>query len=183
MAEDSKFNEAHYNRIAKDLIDQLPDHIGEQVELLANEYKVPLWQFVCGIMLDSYQLGRLSAFVLDPAWKDGYRHRDYKCAHCGKAFEAIRINQVYCSNECGTEAAKEARVNGSLNDAKAQPITNRPPVDRDSDGDSAPTEDDVLAALDSFAASGGAQTNESPKGAGDWTTKLRKGSNTVQSEL
>jgi hypothetical protein len=142
------------NEEARSLIEQLPDHINEHIFRLAEEFHVPLWQFVCGLVLDSYQLGRLSAFQLDPAWKDGFRGGEYKCAQCGQAFKARRINQLYCCNECGVAAKLEA-------DGYVRPTTPTTSVDVSSvvdfsgGGEPEPDdEDSVLGLLDTLAATG-----------------------------
>jgi len=90
---------------AEMLVDQLPDHIGELVHELAKEYVLPLWHIVCGVLLEVHSQGHLSAFQLDPAWRDGLRQREYKCKHCGETFKPIHIGQPYCSNKCGSEVA------------------------------------------------------------------------------
>jgi len=147
--------EKELNQASQTLIDQLPDHIGEQVTSLSQSFKLPLWQFVCGIMLDSHQVGRLSSFQLDPAWKDGYGKRSYECAYCGKTFKPKRINQLYCSNECGTK--EEESKNGTFDKPKPTepaPSEFNPTEPSSVSVDSFDGEEDVLGLLDSIAAHG-----------------------------
>lgn len=145
-------NESTLNDYANTLVTQLPDHIGEQVTDLAREFKVPLWQMVCGFMLDSYQLGRLSAFQLDPAWKDGLRGTQYVCNFCGQPFKARHINQLFCSNECGLGLTKEETPDEPV-DSLASVAASDSGMGGDGDSSPADLEDDVLGLLDSTAAS------------------------------
>lgn len=96
--------ETNLNKAASELLAQLPDHVGQLVHSLSKQYRMLLWQYTCGILLAVHLEGRLSEFQLDPAWKQGLRTQTLKCKHCNKDFTPRRINQVYCSNECGLKA-------------------------------------------------------------------------------
>lgn len=89
------------------LLQQLPDNAGELVRILRTEYEMPLWQLFCGILLAMHLEGRLSAFTLDPAWRDGIRQRDLVCKKCKKPFTPIHINQLYCTDICGNKVEAE----------------------------------------------------------------------------
>lgn len=92
------------NQSAADMLEQLPDHAGQLVHSLAKQYRMPLWQYVSGILLAVHLEGRLSEFRIDPAWRDGFKTNELVCKHCGKKFPPKRINQPYCCNECGLAA-------------------------------------------------------------------------------
>uniref|UniRef100_A0A6M3J5L8 Uncharacterized protein n=1 Tax=viral metagenome TaxID=1070528 RepID=A0A6M3J5L8_9ZZZZ len=95
------------NLASKTLIEQLPDHVSELIVELAQQNRVELWHITAGVLLSVYMEGRLSAFVLDPAWQEGLRQKDCTCQYepCGKKFKGKHIGQLYCSNECGLLAS------------------------------------------------------------------------------
>ena len=102
-----KISDEKLNAAAKMLIDQLPDHVGELVEVLTEEYQLPLWHLVDGILLEVHSEGRLSAFTIDPAWREALKQKMLRCQYedCGKLFQPKWIGQLYCSNACGNAAA------------------------------------------------------------------------------
>lgn len=117
------------NAAADLLLTQLPDHAGELVHILQGEYQVQLWHLLCGIMLAMHQEGRLSAFTLDPAWRDGLRQRMLKCHECNKLFKPHNIGQQFCTNTCGN--INEARKLGlyekdTQNDTYTDSVSNKP---------------------------------------------------------
>jgi len=98
------------NKACKDLLDQLPDGVGSLVEAMAKERGIPLWHCTCGILLEVHTEGRLSAITIDPAWKQGFRQKELICAQCKNPFKPIRLNQVYCCNNCGEIVEYEQRL-------------------------------------------------------------------------
>jgi hypothetical protein len=92
------------NDAAQLIIDQLPDHAGELLVALKDQYRVELWQYVCGVMLTMHLEGRLADFRLDPAWREGLKKKELECKYCHKMFAPRHIGQPYCSNECGLRA-------------------------------------------------------------------------------
>jgi len=89
------------------LLAQLPDHCGELVENLSKEYQIPLWQMFCGILLAMHLEGRLSAFQLDPAWRENLRQDKLICDRCKQTFKPDHLAQKYCSEKCGVAANEE----------------------------------------------------------------------------
>ena len=95
------------------LLKQLPDHLIELFDSICTEYLMPRWQLVCGILLDVYMQGNLTAFTRDPDWDIGGQGKvTPKCAlpACGKEFVPKRLGQKYCSPECGTQAEIDRKV-------------------------------------------------------------------------
>ncbi len=86
------------------LLEQLPDGLMELFDVLCTDYGLTRWKLVCGIMLDVYMQGRLSAFTIDPSWNDGTRTKDAVCKMCKKTFRPKYIGQPFCSNDCGIKA-------------------------------------------------------------------------------
>lgn len=107
-----KPTEFRLNLAARLLLDQLPDHVGELAITLAHEYQLPLWHFMCGVILEVHYEGRLSSFQIDPAWKDGFKQKELVCqwTECGKKFKPLRIAQKFCSNECGIKAEQKEQA-------------------------------------------------------------------------
>jgi len=99
--EDRAVVEARLNQAASDLLEQLPDHVGQLVHSLAKQFQMPLWQYTCGILLAVHLEGRLSEFRIDPAWREGLKTKTLICKQCKKSFVPRHINQPYCCNECG----------------------------------------------------------------------------------
>jgi hypothetical protein len=118
--------ESKLNQASQDLLDQLPDHVGQLVTSLAKQTYIPQWQLVCGVLLAVHQEGRLSEFRLDPAWKDGLRTKELVCqyAKCGKTFTPKRIAQKYCSTECGLKADGMWKIPETKPNANILPANN-----------------------------------------------------------
>ena len=89
------------NKAVQLLIDQMPDHVGELIQELSAQTYISKWQLVGGILFEAYNGGYLSAYTLDPAWKDGFRAKESKCGFCKDLFMPKRIGQLFCCNECG----------------------------------------------------------------------------------
>ena len=98
------------------LLEQMPDGLMELFDVLCSDYGLSRWKLVCGILLDVYMQGRLSAFTIDPTWNDGTRTKDAICKQCKKTFRPKNIGQPYCTDACGTQAeiAKGTLVPGKL---------------------------------------------------------------------
>ena len=86
------------------LLEQMPDGLMELFDVLCSDYGLNRWKLVCGILLDVYMQGRLSAFTIDPSWNDGTRTKESECKMCKKSFRPKYIGQPYCSDDCGTKA-------------------------------------------------------------------------------
>jgi len=87
------------------LLKQLPDHLIELFDSICKEYSLPRWQLVCGILLDVYMQGNLTAFTRDPDWDIGGKGKVVpKCGECGKEFVPKRLGEKFCSTDCGTKA-------------------------------------------------------------------------------
>ena len=87
------------------LLKQLPDHLIELFDSICTEYLMPRWQLVCGILLDVYMQGNLTAFTRDPDWEAGVTAKTLpKCGECQKEFTPKRLGQKYCCTDCGTKA-------------------------------------------------------------------------------
>ena len=98
------------------LLEQMPDGLMELFDVLCSDYGLNRWKLVCGILLDVYMQGRLSAFTIDPTWNDGTRTKDAICKQCKKTFRPKNIGQPYCTDACGTQAeiAKGTLVPGVM---------------------------------------------------------------------
>ncbi len=90
------------------LMEQMPDYVQELVSELAKQAYLPKWQLIGGIIFEGYNNGYLSAYTLDPAWKDGFKIERTICKFCKdpKGFLPVRIGQLYCCNDCGQGIAK-----------------------------------------------------------------------------
>lgn len=98
------------NKASEQLLSQLPDKVGPLIESMAKDRGIPIWHYVCGILLEIHTEGRLSAITIDPSWKSGFRQKVLTCAQCKKEYPPVRLNQVYCSNKCGEIALYEERL-------------------------------------------------------------------------
>jgi hypothetical protein len=108
--QNKKLSEQDLNQASELLLKQLPDHISQLIMTIKQEYDVELWHLICGILLEVYSEGRISAFQLDPQWLDGLRQTTLICQECKKIFTPEQINQKYCSNECGLKAEKISKA-------------------------------------------------------------------------
>jgi len=96
------------DKISKDLeagvellMDQMPDYVQQLVVEIAAQAFVPKWQLVGGIIFEAYNNGYLSAYTLDPAWKDGFKPSESICKFCKKPYMPVRVGQLFCCNDCG----------------------------------------------------------------------------------
>ena len=101
-----EITETHLNAAAVLLLSQLPEHAVELFGVIGKDYGLPIWQVVAGCLVSTHLEGRVSAFTLDPDWRDGFRRDELTCQWepCGKTFPPNRIGQLYCCNECGLKA-------------------------------------------------------------------------------
>jgi len=83
------------------LLDQMPDYVAQLLDEIAAQGSIPRWQLVGGILFEAYNNGYLSAYTLDPAWKDGFKPEESVCKFCGEKFQPVRIGQLFCDNDCG----------------------------------------------------------------------------------
>lgn len=96
---DVKLDEA-----AELLMQQLPAGANELLRVLSLDNKVSIWWCVCGVLMEAYIGGRLSAMTFDPDWHREFKQPSNVCAMCNKQFDPTQIGQVYCSNNCGNAA-------------------------------------------------------------------------------
>lgn len=101
MAEEKDTTQKDLERGVDLLIEQMPDYVAQLIDEIAAQGSIPRWQLIGGILFEAYNNGYLSAYTLDPAWKDGFRPNETICKHCKKVFQPVRIGQIYCSNDCG----------------------------------------------------------------------------------
>ena len=92
------------------IISQMPDYVGELLDELAKQAYLPKWQIVGGILFEAYNNGYMSAYTLDPAWKDGFKLELSECNYCHDEFMPIRVGQLFCCNECGQGRPKIGEV-------------------------------------------------------------------------
>lgn len=143
---DIPITEKRLNEAAQLIINQLPDHAGQLIEELSKQNYTELWQMTAGIILSVHMEGRLSSFILDPAWRDGVKQKDHTCKYeeCKKIFKPIHIGQLYCSNECGLRADNqifEDEKVGILKHAPSEPKSDSPKLDNTDAGWGSPTID------------------------------------------
>jgi hypothetical protein len=118
----TKIDEATLDKYTEELLLCLPEHASELMHELAKDYKLPIWQLFCGVVLEVHTQGNLSNFSMDPAWAEGLKQYDYACKHCQKKFKPFHLGQIFCSNECGEahnaaiNAITSAAVNIDTND-------------------------------------------------------------------
>jgi len=99
-----KVTDEHLNSAARMLLEQIPEHAYELMHVLCDENQVPMWHVVAGQLLAAHLDGRLSAFQLDPAWRQGLRQQVLVCKLCEKEFKPKRLGQIYCGSVCGLKA-------------------------------------------------------------------------------
>jgi len=112
MAVAVKITAQELTRCTDTLLSQLPVEVDETIKYLANDYKIPKWQIVCGVLMEAQLGGRLSAFMLDPSWQDGFKQALGICKQCKKPFKPVRLGQLFCTEACGT--AQMMKENPSL---------------------------------------------------------------------
>lgn len=105
VVERLEVDDAKLNECAEELIRVLPPEVGMLVKTLAEEYNVQLWMVVDGVLIENEMNGQLSAFAIDPSWRDGILQKKLTCKYCGKVFPPVNVGQLYCSNDCGLAAA------------------------------------------------------------------------------
>ena len=89
------------NNAVQLLLDQMPDYVDQLVTDIATQSFIPKWQLVGGILFEAYNNGYLSAYTLDPSWKDGFKITESECKFCHEKYMPVRIGQLFCCNECG----------------------------------------------------------------------------------
>ncbi len=92
------------------IVDQMPDYVGELLDELAKQAYLPKWQLIGGILFEAYNNGYMSAYTLDPAWKDGFKLEMSECNFCHQEFMPVRVGQLFCCNECGQGRTKLSEV-------------------------------------------------------------------------
>lgn len=97
----NKLDNEKLNSYVDELLLCFPEHVSELTHELALDHQAPVWQVFCGVIMESYLQGTLSAFTVDPAWLEGFRTGEYVCKHCKKPFVPVNLGQLYCCNECG----------------------------------------------------------------------------------
>ena len=93
------------------LLAMLPDTVREMLmETAVITLRMPLWQLLCGLVQQSYDLGLFTTPIISPDWIDrlGATTQQYatvRCAEetCGKSFRPKWPGQKYCSDVCGTK--------------------------------------------------------------------------------
>ena len=83
------------------LLEQMPDYVQELVSDIAKQALLPKWQLLGGILFEAYNNGYLSAYTLDPSWKDGFKPTESVCNFCNQTYMPVRVGQLFCSNDCG----------------------------------------------------------------------------------
>lgn len=104
MAQLTKITTQDITKCVDLILEQLPEEVGQTITFLSNDYKIPKWQLVCGVLLESQLSGRLSAFMLDPSWNEGVKQTTAICKQCHKTFKPDRLGQIYCTEPCAQAA-------------------------------------------------------------------------------
>ena len=94
---------------AKVLMRAFPDHIALAVEQASIQRNIPIWQEVCSLVYYCFNGGLMYTGYLDPAWDSGapILQPSSICGYCGKTYTPKWRRQLFCSNECGSAAARK----------------------------------------------------------------------------
>ena len=76
------------------------------MDIAGTTLNIPLWQYVLGIMRQSYSIGLFTTPELDPDWllnmpAKPIVYNQARCSQCGEVFQPRWPRQEWCSNECG----------------------------------------------------------------------------------
>lgn len=102
------------DQCAEAVVAQLDGPLAEYVrEIAMIHQRIPLWALVAGILNAAYEHGTLATPILSPSWPRSFAGvgldlttLTYDCRWCQTAFTPQRYRQGYCSQDCGTLAAK-----------------------------------------------------------------------------
>ena len=102
------------DQCAEAVVAQLDGPLAEYVrEIAMIHQRIPLWALVAGCLNAAYEHGTLSTPILSPSWPRSFvgvgldlTTLTYDCRWCQQAFTPQRYKQGYCSQDCGTLAAK-----------------------------------------------------------------------------
>lgn len=102
------------DQCAEAVVAQLDGPLAEYVrEIAMIHQRIPLWALVAGCLNAAYEHGTLSTPILSPSWPRSFvgvgldlATLTYDCRWCHQAFTPQRYKQGYCSQDCGTLAAK-----------------------------------------------------------------------------
>ena len=104
------------------LLEQMPDYVQELVSDIAKQALLPKWQLLGGILFEAYNNGYLSAYTLDPSWKDGFKPTESVCNFCNQTYMPVRVGQLFCSNDCGCGITDLSQFEPEVEEAiEAQP--------------------------------------------------------------
>ena len=131
----NKIDDKTLDEAAKTLMLCLPEHASELIHELAEDHLCPVWQVVCGVVLEVYMQGMLSNFMIEPAWTEGISQYEYVCETCKQSFKPVNVGQRFCCNECGF-ASLEATLAKPTKPTITMPVIEEPkdePVTRHSE--------------------------------------------------
>ena len=92
------------NVCARQLLAQLEPQWRDWIEQVAMEtLKVPVWQVVCGVILQACDRSEVPAATIDARWKpEGTSEvTSHICPVCERPFIPKAYGQVVCGNKCG----------------------------------------------------------------------------------
>jgi hypothetical protein len=84
----------------------LPEYVKDQSDdFCENVIKVPRWQHLMGIYRLAYDMSLFAQPLIDPGWEEKVEVKSQsRCPHCKTLFTPKYIGQLYCKNQCGSEA-------------------------------------------------------------------------------
>jgi predicted nucleic acid-binding Zn ribbon protein len=96
----------------------LPDYVRKAIDSYSKNFHLTHWQFICGILLFSWQSSSFSTPVIEPGWtSDNPVIQDEStCPICQKTFTPKIRGQRFCSHECGQifNDQEDARLKGGI---------------------------------------------------------------------
>ena len=112
LGEESKVIGETYNNSLEDAANLLlsmlqPALKNFSMELADITLKIPRWQLLLGSLVSQHECGTLTAPSIDPSWRQVEAIIGKSiCGECQKEFTPKRIQQKYCSQECGEMVRK-----------------------------------------------------------------------------
>lgn len=84
----------------------MPEYVKEFSDDICEEtIKIPRWQHLMGMYRLANDMSLFPQPLLDPEWEERTEGKSQnKCPHCKKMFTPKYIGQLYCTNQCGSEA-------------------------------------------------------------------------------
>jgi len=106
----------------------LTQTVSDSIKFHASLLKIPQWQLVCGLLVQSWKSGNLTAPDLDPSWQAGevIQRESQKCPECGKYFIPPNRGMEFCSDECGKADLHKKWLKRDQESKRIQALRNEP---------------------------------------------------------